>query len=408
MDKKYNYIKQKLNKLEHTQTSTPKHVKTFYPRVINNTNIRFNAEELSLLNKGLKYNLSYKNKNWIQTLALETETAITQLPQQEQECVRARAAHGIKQLYKQHSANKQCNSNQAIKEYHTLSQIKEKLKSNKAIITKADKGNSTVILYNKDYHDKVQDFIDNNNFTVLNKDPTTTFQNQVKATIKDCQITITKDNKTKPTSMNPTATNIRGLPKIHKAGYPIRPIINWRGAPAYKLAKYLTKLIQLHIPLPNAFNIKNAVHLIDDLLEIPHKQGIRLVSFDIENMYPNIPSNKLVHIIERISYENQLDDRISKELIKITRTVIEQNYFTFQNQNYSQKRDLAMGAPSSAMLSEVYLQNLEHTEIIKIITQHNILGYFRYVDDILMIYDENSTDIHEKNKKNRVAHHQPT
>ena len=54
-----------------------------------------------------------------------------------------------------------------------------------------------------------------------------------------------------------------------------------------------------------------------------------------------------------------------------------------------------MGAPSLAVLSEVYLQHLEHTEIIKIITQHNILGYFRHVDDILMVYDENSTDIHE-------------
>jgi hypothetical protein len=54
-----------------------------------------------------------------------------------------------------------------------------------------------------------------------------------------------------------------------------------------------------------------------------------------------------------------------------------------------------MGAPSSAVLSEVHLQHLEHTEIIKIITQHNILGYFRHVDDILMIYGENSTDIHE-------------
>ena len=94
-------------------------------------------------------------------------------------------------------------------------------------------------------------------------------------------------------------------------------------------------------------------------------------------------------------YENQLDDRITKELIKIIRTVIEQNYFTFQNQNYFQKTGLALGAPSSAVLSEVYLQHLEHTEIIKIITQHNILGYFRHVDDILMVYDENSTDIHE-------------
>jgi hypothetical protein len=53
-----------------------------------------------------------------------------------------------------------------------------------------------------------------------------------------------------------------------------------------------------------------------------------------------------------------------------------------------------MGAPSSATLSEIYLQHLEHTEIIKII-RHNIIGYFRYVDDILMVYDEKYTDINK-------------
>jgi hypothetical protein len=79
MDRKYNNIKQKLNKLERTQTSTSKYIKTFYPRAVNNTNIRFTADELNL-HKGLKYNLSYKNKNWIQTLALETETTMAQLP----------------------------------------------------------------------------------------------------------------------------------------------------------------------------------------------------------------------------------------------------------------------------------------------------------------------------------------
>jgi hypothetical protein len=101
------------------------------------------------LNKGLKYNLSYKNKNWIQTLALETETAIAELPpppSPEQESIRVRAAYNIKLLYKQQFSNKPYNSSHAIKEYCTLNQIKEKLRANEAIISKADKGNSTVIM----------------------------------------------------------------------------------------------------------------------------------------------------------------------------------------------------------------------------------------------------------------------
>ena len=33
-----------------------------------------------LLEKGLKYNLHSKKKNWLVNLALEAETAVTQLP----------------------------------------------------------------------------------------------------------------------------------------------------------------------------------------------------------------------------------------------------------------------------------------------------------------------------------------
>jgi hypothetical protein len=104
--------------------------------------------------------------------------------------------------------------------------------------------------------------------------------------------------------MNPATPNIRGLPKVHKLGCPITPIINWQGAPTYKLAKHLNKLIQLYIPLPNAFKVKSSTHLIDDLLDIPYKQGLKLVSFDVENMYHSIPTNELVQIIDNMSLEN--------------------------------------------------------------------------------------------------------
>ena len=93
-----------------------------------------------------------------------------------------------------------------------------------------------------------------------------------------------------------------------------------------------------------------------------------------------------------MSCNNQIDRKITNELTKIT---LEQNYITFHNRNYSQNSGLAMGAPSSAILSEVYFQHLKHTRIIKSLTQYNIIGYFRYVDDVLMVYDETVTDIHE-------------
>ena len=44
-----------------------------------------------------------------------------------------------------------------------------------------------------------------------------------------------------------------------------------------------------------------------------------------------------------------------------------------------------MGAPNSHIFFEIYLQYLENTKIIDILVEHNIIRYFPYVDDILII-----------------------
>jgi hypothetical protein len=54
-----------------------------------------------------------------------------------------------------------------------------------------------------------------------------------------------------------------------------------------------------------------------------------------------------------------------------------------------------MGAPTSAILAEIFIQHLEHDDILKILQKHHILDYYRYVDEILIIYHENYTDIND-------------
>jgi hypothetical protein len=54
-----------------------------------------------------------------------------------------------------------------------------------------------------------------------------------------------------------------------------------------------------------------------------------------------------------------------------------------------------MGASTSSMFSEIYLQHLEATRIFDILTQHQIVGYFHFVDDILIAYRHSLTDIHQ-------------
>jgi hypothetical protein len=60
-------------------------------------------------------------------------------------------------------------------------------------------------------------------------------------------------------NLNPFSPMIRGLIKIHKADPPIRPRVNWKDAPAYNLARILARNLELFIPLPYIFNIRNTV-----------------------------------------------------------------------------------------------------------------------------------------------------
>jgi hypothetical protein len=53
-----------------------------YPRVKNTTDTQFTQSKMQLLKKGLKYNLHYKQKNWLET---EAETAISKINATEQQ-----------------------------------------------------------------------------------------------------------------------------------------------------------------------------------------------------------------------------------------------------------------------------------------------------------------------------------
>ena len=55
--------------------------------------------------------------------------------------------------------------------------------------------------------------------------------------------------------------------------------------------------------------------------------------------------------------------------------------------------ELAMGAPTSGPIAEFFLQNLEHIHLIHLSNKHKITGYFRCVDDVLLIYDSNHINI---------------
>jgi hypothetical protein len=171
-------------------------------------------------------------------------------------------------------------------------------------------------------------------------------------------------------------------------------MVNWTNAPAYKLAKILVKKLAIYIPLPYIFNIKKPTDLIAALKDISVDPDLKFASFDITNMYSNIPTTDLIHIAQDCD-QQCLHHNIKQEIVSLSNTVTEQNYFCYQGTTYIQTKGLAMGAPTSSLFSEIYLYHLEITQIVDILLQYRTVGYFQHINDILVVYKQNLTNIQE-------------
>jgi hypothetical protein len=118
--------------------------------------------------------------------------------------------------------------------------MKTKLEDNDAMITRADKGNSLVIIPTALYESKIDDFIRGNSFRISKTNPTKSFQSQDRKVINNNKTLIPADSKWKHINMNLTTPSIKALIKLHKPGHPIRPVVSWKGGPSYKLASLFT------------------------------------------------------------------------------------------------------------------------------------------------------------------------
>jgi hypothetical protein len=274
------------------------HAFPFFHRVKNLCNVEFSDEEHSLLKKGLQYNLGQKRKNWIENLALEAQTAISHLHISKQDHVRHLVANNLKHL-KRSDMNKENRNNKYKTEWNIVENIKQKLESNNLIVTQAHKGKTIVILRKQIYEQYIQGFLNVNNFVPLPQDPTERFHKKIQTVVKKFNNVIHKQ-KCKYYNANPESPNIRALIKLHKDPIAIRPILNWTHAPAYHLAARVAFFLKYTLSLPNTFNVVNTTDLISDLKKIKLNQDSRMCSFDVVNMYTNVPTDIISSIMTEI------------------------------------------------------------------------------------------------------------
>ena len=110
---------------------------------------------------------------------------------------------------------------------------------------------------------------------------------------------------------------------------------------------------------------------MEDLLDIPFDRDLKFVSFDFEKMYSNIPVAELAKIIEVVYEQNGLYTKTRNEIIQMYYILTKQNYFQYEYLQHIQEDGLAMGAPTSSILSEICLRYLENSKSFDILLKHN-------------------------------------
>ena len=129
-------------------------------------------------------------------------------------------------------------------------------------------------------------------YKILKSDPTENYQKIVKNIIQNCKSLFTDRDLSKFTTMNPQAPKLYSLIKLHKAGYPIRPVVSFVSAPTYKLSKKLIEVIQEHTLFSAKFMIKNSYDLVNKIENLILPENAKLISFDVTNLFPSTYTNK--------------------------------------------------------------------------------------------------------------------
>jgi len=117
-----------------------------------------------------------------------------------------------------------------------------------------------------------------------------------------------------------------------------------------------------------------------------------MITLDIKDLYVNLPVQNTLPITKFCLSEHKNINTITEQTLYFLKIILKQNYFQHNNQFFQPEKGIALGSPISSTVAEIYLQCLEEMYIKQCLESKEIIYYLRYVDDILIIFNQNKTD----------------
>ncbi|CAF4466736.1 unnamed protein product, partial [Rotaria sp. Silwood2] len=174
------------------------------------------------------------------------------------------------------------------------------------------------------------------------------------------------------------------LPKAHKPGTPLRPIVSGLKHPTVKISKFLDNLLRpIFDKMASKSTVTSGFELVKHLQEwskINIRQETLFCTIDVTDLYTMVPQIEGVLSLKKmLDYlkMKQIGGLKTETIIRLSRFVMQNNYFSYNGQYYHQILGGAMGAPLTLTVANCYMFFYEQ-DIIKQIKNSGGL-YFRYI-----------------------------
>ncbi|XP_023219622.1 uncharacterized protein LOC111621644 [Centruroides sculpturatus] len=347
--------------------------------IVNKTNKTIPANITNILKLGLEYNMPLNDKAI--NIISEIDKAVNQIKIENRSNLKHQIKEDIKKLKSNNEIGKIMLRDRGGKEYSKkCATLKKYLKDNNLNIIKADKTNQIIIVDKEWEKKKKSEIVLTNDFVELTEEP----KEEIKKWMKKEITKLYKQGKVTPAEKKQILNynNIRKPQlkirlKTHKTGDICRPLVDFKNTILSNLELFIKKKLKI-IPYSD-YSIKNTDELIRKLMRIKMKPTYRLLSLDIISMYPSIKWELIEKSLRNLEIHNWL-----LELIKYS---FKNNYFHIDEKIYRQKNGISMGTIIGPKLAEICMKEIDK----KLAKLNGIIFMARYVDDIIVIYDNEIT-----------------
>ncbi|XP_046409097.1 uncharacterized protein LOC124173978 [Ischnura elegans] len=329
--------------------------------VINLTGKPLDSAKTSVLSKGLNFAPAPKSIPFLDFIG-GVEQAIRKLPVEAADEIRSDVVMTLKRAVppKPNLTREERNALHAIR------------RDPKIVVLPADKGNATVLMPTEEYHKKVNEILQDGSYRVLDRDPTDAIVRKTSALIKDTKME--PESKSNLTVRGAVPPRFYGLPKVHKNGIPLRPIVSAINAPTYNLARYLSSVLS---PIVGhcVHHIKNSAEFVKTLGGIRIKPSDIMVSLDVVSLFTRVPLEDTFNILE---------SKFDEMTVRLFRHVLKSTYFLYGGKYYEQMDGVPMGSPLSPAIANLFMEDFEEKALQSASLRPRY--FFRYVDDTFVIW----------------------